>query len=140
MEQATPVWPLVLYCVAVIALVGGMTAISYFLGQRHTGKATFEPYEAGIVTVGYARFRLPVKFYLVAMFFLIFDLETVFIFAWAVAFRDAGWAGYIDVVVFIGVLFTALVYLCRLGALDWGPSGNAFPSIIGADCNAVASD
>jgi NADH-quinone oxidoreductase subunit A len=98
-----------------------MTAVSYVLGQRHTGKATIEPYEAGIVTVGYARFRLPVKFYLVAMFFVIFDLETVFIFAWAVAFRDVGWVGYIDVVVFVGVLFAALVYLWRLGALDWGP-------------------
>ncbi len=126
MEQATPVWPLVLYCVAVIAFAGGMTAVSYVLGQRHTGKATIEPYEAGIVTVGYARFRLPVKFYLVAMFFVIFDLETVFIFAWAVAFRDVGWVGYIDAVVFIGVLFAALVYLWRLGALDWGPRRERF--------------
>jgi NADH-quinone oxidoreductase subunit A len=121
MEQATPVWPLVLYCVAVIVLVGGMTALSYVLGQRHTSKATVEPYEAGIVTVGYARFRLPVKFYLVAIFFVIFDLETVFIFAWAVASRDVGWVGYIDVVVFVGVLVAALVYHCRLGALDWDP-------------------
>lgn len=121
MEQATPLWPLVLYCVAVIALVGGMTALSYVLGQQHTGKATIEPYEAGIVTIGYARFRLPVKFYLVAIFFVIFDLETVFIFAWAVAFRDVGWVGYVDMVIFVGVLFAALVYLWRLGALDWGP-------------------
>src|SRR5665213_975034 len=105
MEHEAPLWPLVLYCVAVFALVGGMTAVSYVLGQRHTGKATIEPYEAGIVIVGNARFRLPVKFYLVAMFFVIFDLETVFIFAWAVAFRDVGWAGYVEVVVFIGVLF-----------------------------------
>jgi NADH-quinone oxidoreductase subunit A len=126
-EQAAPVWPFVLYCVAVIALVGGMTAVSYVLGQRHTGKATVEPYEAGIVTVGYARFRLPVKFYLVAIFFVIFDLETVFIFAWAVAFRDVGWVGYIDVVVFVGVLFAALVYLWRLGALDWGPQRKRSP-------------
>ena len=127
MEQATPVWPLVLYSVAVIALVGGMTGVSYVLGQRHTGKATIEPYEAGIVTVGYARFRLPAKFYLVAIFFVIFDLETVFIFAWAVAFRDVGWVGYIDAVVFVGVLFAALVYLWRLGALDWGPQRDRFP-------------
>jgi NADH-quinone oxidoreductase subunit A len=127
MEQATPVWPLVLYCLAVIALVGGMTAASYVLGQRHTGKATIEPYEAGIVTVGYARFRLPVKFYLVAMFFVIFDLETVFILAWAIAFRNVGWVGYIDVVVFVGVLFAALVYLWRLGALDWGPRRQRSP-------------
>ena len=127
MGHTAPVWPLVLYCVAVIVLVGGMTAVSHVLGQRHSGKATIEPYEAGIVTVGYARFRLPVKFYLVAIFFVIFDLETVFIFAWAVAFRDVGWVGYIDVVVFVGVLFAALVYLWRLGALDWGPRRERTP-------------
>ena len=121
MEHAAPVWPLVLYCVAVISLVGGMTAISYVLGQRHTSKATGEPFESGIVTVGYARFQFPVKFYLVAMFFVIFDLETVFIFAWAIALRDVGWIGYIDMLVFVAVLIVALVYLWRLGALDWAP-------------------
>jgi NADH-quinone oxidoreductase subunit A len=121
MENVGPVWPLVLYCAAVIALVGGMTAVSSVLGQRHTSKATIQPFESGIVTVGDARLRFPVKFYLVAMFFVIFDLETVFIFAWAIAFRDVGWIGYIDMVVFIGVLIAALVYLWRLGALDWGP-------------------
>jgi NADH-quinone oxidoreductase subunit A len=120
MERAGPVWPLIVYCVAVIALVGGMTAISYVLGQRHTSKATVQPFESGIVTVGYARLRVPVKFYLVAMFFVIFDLETVFIFAWAIAFRDVGWIGYIDMLVFLGVLVAALIYLWRLGALDWG--------------------
>ena len=73
------------------------------------------------MTVGYARLRFPVKFYLVAMFFVIFDLETVFIFAWAIALRDVGWTGYIDMLVFVGVLVAALVYLWRLGALDWGP-------------------
>ena len=123
MEHATPVWPLVLYCGAVISLVAGMTAISYVLGQRHTSKATVQPFESGIVTVGYARFQFPIKFYLVAMFFVIFDLETVFIFAWAIALRDVGWIGYIDVLVFVGVLVAALIYLWRLGALDWGPSG-----------------
>jgi NADH-quinone oxidoreductase subunit A len=120
-EHVAPVWPLVVYCVAVIGLVGAMTAISYVLGQRHTSKATIQPFESGIVTVGYARFRFPVKFYLVAMFFVIFDLETVFIFAWAIAFRDVGWTGYIEMLVFVGVLVAALIYLWRLGALDWGP-------------------
>jgi NADH-quinone oxidoreductase subunit A len=127
MEHETPIWPLVLYCVAVVLLVGGLTAVSYVLGGRHTSKATGEPFESGIVSVGYARFRLPIKFYLIAIFFVIFDLETVFIFAWAVAFRDVGWVGYIDVVVFVGVLFAALVYLWRLGALDWGPQRERFP-------------
>ena len=121
MEHADHVWPLVLYCGAVVALVAGMTAMSYVLGQRHTSKATVQPFESGIVTVGYARLQFPVKFYLVAMFFVIFDLETVFIFAWAIAFRDVGWIGYAEMLVFVGVLAVALVYLWRLGALDWGP-------------------
>jgi NADH-quinone oxidoreductase subunit A len=121
MEHAAPVWPLVVYCAAVIALVAGMTAASWVLGIRHTSEATVQPFESGVVTIGYARFRFPVKFYLVAMFFVIFDLETVFIFAWAIAFRDVGWIGYIDMLVFVGVLVVALVYLWRLGALDWGP-------------------
>jgi NADH-quinone oxidoreductase subunit A len=121
MEHTAPVWPLVVYSAAVIILVGAMAAISYVLGQRHTSKATIQPFESGIVTVGYARLRFPVKFYLVAIFFVIFDLEAVFIFAWAIAFRDVGWAGYTEMLMFVGVLVAALVYLWRLGGLDWGP-------------------
>ena len=128
LENATPFGPLVLSGAGVIGLVGGMTAVSYLLGQRHTSKATIQPFESGIVTVGYARFRLPVKFYLVAIFFVIFDLETVFIFTWAIAFRDVGWVGYIDMLVFVGVLAAALVYLWRTGALDWGPQRERSPA------------
>src|SRR6478752_4851476 len=128
MEPTVQMWPFVVYCAAVIVLVGAMVMISYALGQRHTSKATIQPFESGIVTVGYARFRLPVKFYLVAMFFVIFDLETVFIFAWAIAFRDVGWIGYIDILVFVGVLVAALVYLWRLGALNWGPQRERSPA------------
>lgn len=128
METADLVWPLVLYSAAVVVLVATMTGISYILGQRHTSKATIQPFESGIVTLGYGRFRFPVKFYLVAMFFVIFDLETVLIFAWAIAFRDVGWTGYIEMLVFVGVLVAALIYLWRLGALDWGPRSGSFRS------------
>jgi NADH-quinone oxidoreductase subunit A len=123
MEQPPVLWPLVLYIVAVVLLITAMIGISSVLGQRHAKKATCEPFESGIVTVGYARFRFPAKFYLVAMFFVIFDLEAVFIFAWAIAYQDVGWSGYIEVVVFIAILAAALVYLWRLGALDWAPRG-----------------
>jgi NADH-quinone oxidoreductase subunit A len=109
------------YFAAIVFLVGAMIGISSVLGQRHSGKATVQPFEAGIVTVGYARLRFPAKFYLVAMFFVIFDLEAVFIFAWAIAYRDVGWAGYFEVLVFIAILVAALIYLWRLGALDWAP-------------------
>jgi NADH-quinone oxidoreductase subunit A len=108
------------YAAAVIVLVGGMIGTSYVLGQRHRDRATGDPYESGIVSTGSARVRLSVKFYLVAMFFVIFDLEAVFLFAWAVAARELGWAGYAEALVFIGILVAALVYLWRRGALDWG--------------------
>ncbi len=114
-------WPLAVYFAGVIFLVGlGMVGLSFLLGQRHKDRATGEPYESGIVSQGSARIRLSAKFYHVAMFFVVFDLEAVFIFAWAVAIRDLGWPGYIEVIIFIGVLFAGLVYLWRMGALDWG--------------------
>jgi NADH-quinone oxidoreductase subunit A len=108
------------YCGAVVVLVASMLALSHILGQRHMDRATSEPYESGIVSTGSARLRLSADFYLVAMFFVIFDLEAVFIFAWAIAFREVGWAGYTEILIFIGILIAALIYLWRQGALDWG--------------------
>jgi NADH-quinone oxidoreductase subunit A len=126
MTQPVPLWPLVLYFAAVIVLVAVMLGAAYVLGSKHTAKAMVQPFESGIVSVGTARLRFPAKFYLVAMFFVIFDLEAVFVFAWAIALRQVGWAGYIEVLVFIGVLVAALVYLWRVGALDWGPRRERF--------------
>jgi NADH-quinone oxidoreductase subunit A len=113
-------WPLGVYFILVILLVGAMLFISYLLGQRHQDRATGSPYEAGILSEGSARVRLSAKFYLVAVFFVIFDLESVFIVAWAVAGRELGWAGYWEMFIFVMILIAALVYLWRLGALDWG--------------------
>jgi NADH-quinone oxidoreductase subunit A len=117
----TPVWPLVLYFVLVIALIGALVALSHVLGERHAEPAKGEPFESGVVIVGSARLRFSAKYYLVAMFFVIFDVEALFLYAWAVAVREAGWAGYVEALVFILVLVAALIYLWRLGALDWGP-------------------
>lgn len=117
------VWPIVIYSVVVIVLVAGMLAVSSVLGERHREPATGAPYESGILSQGSAHLRLSAKFYLVAMFFVIFDLEAVFIFLWAIAGRELGWAGYSEVLVFIGVLAAALAYLWRVGALDWFPTG-----------------
>lgn len=112
-------WPLGLYVVLVIGLAAVMLVLSYILGQRHAERATGEPYEGGIVSAGSAHVRFSLKFYLVAMFFVIFDLEAVFIFSWAIAGRELGWAGYGEVLIFAGVLVATLAYLWRLGALDW---------------------
>ncbi len=118
----TPVlWPLAVYFAAVVFLAGSMIGLAYLLGERsrHT-RDTRQPYESGINPTGSARQRLSAKFYLIAMLFVIFDLESVFIFAWAVDARELGWSGYIEILVFIGVLVATLAYLWRLGALDWG--------------------
>ena len=113
-------WNVLAYFVAVMVLVGGILGLSAVLGQRHDDHATGEPYESGILPTGSARGRFSSRFYLIAMFFVIFDLEAVFIFAWAVAVRELGWMGYAEILVFIGILIVALIYLYRLGALEWG--------------------
>ena len=113
-------WPLGVYFIAVLIILIFMIVISYLLGERHREKQTAEPYESGIVSTGSARTRFDIKFYLVAMFFVVFDLETVFIFAWAVSLRENGWPGYIEMMIFIGVLIATLVYLWRVKALEWG--------------------
>ncbi len=118
-----PFWPLLVYLGAVVILVTGALGLSYVLGQRHHERATGRPYEAGSPVTGSARLRLPVGFYLVAMFFVVFDVESIYLFAWAIAWREVGWAGYVEVLIFIGILLAALVYLWRLGALDWGRTG-----------------
>jgi NADH-quinone oxidoreductase subunit A len=115
-------WPLVIYILAVVALAITIILLSYMIGQRHVDRATGEPFESGIHTTGSARIRFSAKFYLVAMFFVIFDLEAAFIFAWAVSVPELGWTGYFEILVFIGILVAALVYLWRAGGLDWGPT------------------
>jgi NADH-quinone oxidoreductase subunit A len=113
-------WPLGIYFFAVVAIVAIMILLSYVLGERHREKQTNEPYESGIVSTGSARVRFGIKFYLIAMFFVIFDLEAVFIFAWAVSVKENGWQGYAEMMVFIGILTATLAYLWRIGALEWG--------------------
>jgi NADH-quinone oxidoreductase subunit A len=113
------IWPLVAYFAFVVFLVAVILTISYLLGQRHSEPATGEPYEGGIVSEGSARVRFSARYYLVAMFFVVFDLEAVFLFAWAVAARELGWAGYFEVLLFVAVLVASLIYLWKVGALDW---------------------
>ncbi len=113
-------WPFAVYFLLVLAIAAGMIIISFFLGERHNEKATGEPYESGIKSTGSSRLHFSIRFYLVALFFVVFDVESIFIFAWAIAFRELGWAGYISILIFILILIAALIYLWRLGALDWG--------------------
>jgi len=112
-------WPLLLYFVLVLLLVSGMLLVSYVLGQRHKDRATDAPYEAGIESEGSAHVRRTAKFYLIAMFFVVFDLEAAFLFSWAVAARELGWSGFWEALIFTVILLAALVYLGRVQALNW---------------------
>ena len=114
-------WPFLVYAVAVVLLVSGMLLLSHFLGQRHSEHATDEPYESGILETGSARVRFSINFYIVALLFVIFDIEAIFIIGWAIAVKALGWTGYIAILVFIGILFSLLFYEWRIGALDFGP-------------------
>ncbi len=120
--EAQNLWPFLIYSVTVVGLIIVILTLAWFVGSRTKhGAATSMPFESGIVPVGSAEeTRLSIEFYLIALFFVIFDLETIFIFGWAVAFYELGWRGYFGASVFIGVLLVALVYELRSGALDWG--------------------
>jgi NADH-quinone oxidoreductase subunit A len=113
-------WPLAVYVLAAVCLAASMIGLSWVLGERRTGRARGEPYESGLAPTGAAWIRFDIKYFLVAVFFVIFDVESIFIFAWAVIARDAGLEGYLAIVIFIGVLMAALCYLWRMGALEWG--------------------
>ena len=117
------IWPFIVFAAIVFALIGIMIGLSYVLGERHKERATDEPYESGIPPTGDARLRFSSRFYLIAMFFVIFDLDAAFIILWAVSFRELGLPGYIGIVIFIAILMVLLVYELSIGALDFGPNG-----------------
>ncbi len=116
------IWPLGLYFVLVVAILSGMLGISHLLGERHREVDTDRPYEAGVEGTGSARVRLSAQFYLVAMFFVVFDLEVAFLFSWAVAASEVGWPGFAAASLFIVVLEIVWGYLWAVGGLDWGPT------------------
>jgi NADH-quinone oxidoreductase subunit A len=121
--SAVAVWPAALYAVLVLVVAVLILTLSWLLGERQSHGSDSERYESGIKPAGPLPRRLSVEFYQIALFFVIFDLEAVFIFAWAVNARKLGWLGYFELLVFVLLLFAGLVYLWRVGALDWGPAG-----------------
>ena len=120
---AVTVWPAALYAVLVLIVAALILTLSWLLGERQSHGSEAEEYESGIKPAGPLPRRLSVEFYQIALFFVIFDLEAVFIFAWAVSARSLGWLGYFELLFFVLLLFAGLVYLWRAGALDWGPAG-----------------
>ena len=97
--------------------------LSGFVGPRKPTPEKLAPYECGMPAVGVARERQSVKFYLVAMIFLLFDIELAFLYPWAMALRDLGWTGLLQVTLFVLLLTTGYIYVWRKGALDWGDEG-----------------
>jgi NADH-quinone oxidoreductase subunit A len=122
-DYNSALWPFLLYAALVVVLLTAILVLSYILGQHHREKATDLPYEGGIQQTGSARLRFSAQFYLVAMLFVIFDVEAVFIMLWALGFYELGWAGYIGIAIFIAQLVIVLVYEWGIGALDFGPDG-----------------
>lgn len=113
------IWPVVVYGALVLALVTMMLVVSYFLGERHQSPERNEPYESGIPPTGSALVRYDVHYYLVGLFFILFDVEAAILFTWAIAFRTVGWAGYVAATLFIVTLGVGLAYVWKLGGLDW---------------------
>lgn len=95
------------------------TNINRLIGPRHPTEEKLSTYESGMEPVKSARERFSVKFYLVAMLFILFDIETVFMYPWAVRFRTLGLSGFVEMLVFIAVLLVGLVYIVKKGALKW---------------------
>lgn len=114
-------WALGVYILAGIGLCLVMIGLAALLGGRAYGRAKNKPFESGVDSVGSARLRFSAKFYLVAMFFVIFDVEALYLFAWSVSVRESGWPGFIEAAIFILLLLVGLIYLVRIGALDWTP-------------------
>ena len=110
---------LVLYAGAVLVAIAVLLFLVAWLGEKKQRPEKQRPYECGIIPTGSAWFRYPVPFYLVATFFLIFDVEAAFIFSWAVAFDELGWTGWLRITFFIVVLLLSLFYIWKKGGLDW---------------------
>lgn len=110
-----------IYSGIAIFLVAVLLLLSWGLGHKTRSRQKQEPYESGILPLDNARLKGPVPFYLVAIFFVIFDVEVLFVASWAVAYERLGWSGYAHVCFFIFILFLGLVHIWKTGGLDWEP-------------------
>ena len=111
--------PVLIYVLIVLGLLGALVTLSFVLGPSKPHKTKLAPYESGIIPDTPAHRRLTVRFYLTAMLFIIFDVEAIFFYPWAVLMRQLGWFGLIEMLVFMGILLIALAHIWRKGGLDW---------------------
>ena len=110
------------FIISVVMLCALMLGLSTVLGGRSQGRSKSLPFESGVIGTGTAHPRFSAQFYLVAMLFVIFDIEAVFLFAWAISVKEVGWGGFWGAAVFIVILLAGLLYDRRVGALDWAPA------------------
>jgi NADH-quinone oxidoreductase subunit A len=118
-------FPILLQIVIAMAVAGGMLAGSYFLGKKVRSAVKSQPYECGIVPTGSARERFSVKYYLVAMVFILFDIEAVFLYPWAVVYRELKLFAFTEMLVFILLVLCGFFYIWKKGALDWSPGASS---------------
>ena len=111
--------PLLIFVLIVLGLIGALLALSFLLGPAKPYKRKLEPYESGIIPDTPAVRRLSVRFYLTAMLFIIFDVEAIFFYPWAVLLRQLKWFGLIEMLIFMAILMIALAHIWRKGGLDW---------------------
>ena len=111
--------PLLIHFLIAMALAGVILLLSVAVGRHLPNRTKMQPYECGITPTGDARQPFTVKFYLVAMVFILFDVEAVFLYPWAYVYRELGWFGFIEMLVYIAILLAGYVYLWKKGALDW---------------------
>ncbi|HYM81639.1 MAG TPA: NADH-quinone oxidoreductase subunit A [Candidatus Limnocylindria bacterium] len=112
-------FPILLFLLVAIAFAGGTILLSTIIVPRRKNAAKMSSYECGVEPVGDARERFSIKFYLVAVLFILFDIEAVFLYPWAVSFRQLGWYGLIEMVLFIVILLVGYLYLLKQRALEW---------------------
>ena len=114
--------PVMMHLGIATALAVGIVILSQLVGQHKPGLAKMSPYECGVEPVGDARRRFSVKFYLVAMLFILFDVEAVFLYPWAVILRELKMFGFWEMMVYIAIVLVGLFYVLKKGAIDWGPA------------------
>jgi NADH-quinone oxidoreductase subunit A len=112
-------FPVLLQALVAMALAAGLITVSYLLGKRVKNKVKDMPYESGIVPTGDARQGFSVKFYLVAMLFILFDIEAIFLYPWAVVYRELRMSGFLEMLVFVILILSGFFYIWKKGALDW---------------------
>jgi len=111
--------PILVYLLIAVGLVGVIVLMSELLGKKRHTPAKDLPYECGMDPIGDARHRYTVRFYVIAMFFVVFDIEAIFLYPWGVIFRSLGWFGLVEMAIFIGILVVGLAYVWGKGALEW---------------------